>query len=52
MKDEIEILRYTSDKVAKYEATIESYKKKLGNMIIAYIYFLQCMCDKIDSYAI
>ena len=29
LKDEVDILRETSDKVAKYEATIESYKKKL-----------------------
>ena len=34
VKDEIEILRYTSDKVAKYEASIESYKKKLGEDLI------------------
>ncbi|GBM65840.1 Protein Hook [Araneus ventricosus] len=30
MKDELDVLRHTSDKVNVYEATIESYKKKLG----------------------
>ena len=29
LKDEVDILRETSDKVVKYEATIESYKKKM-----------------------
>ncbi|KAK7503948.1 hypothetical protein BaRGS_00004680 [Batillaria attramentaria] len=32
MKDELDILRHTSDQVAKYEATIETYKKKLEEM--------------------
>lgn len=32
MKDELDILRHVSDQVAKYEATIESYKKKLEEM--------------------
>merc|ERR1712183_73064 len=32
LKDEVDILRETSDKVAKYEATIESYKKKLEDV--------------------
>ncbi|KAG1697893.1 Protein Hook [Nymphon striatum] len=32
LKDEIDILRHTSDKVEKYELTIESYKKKLEDM--------------------
>ena len=30
LKDEIDILRHTSDKVTKYEQTIDTYKKKLG----------------------
>ena len=30
LKDEMDILRHTQDKVARYEATIEAYKKKLG----------------------
>ncbi|KAJ8306098.1 hypothetical protein KUTeg_016643 [Tegillarca granosa] len=29
LKDELDVLRHTSEQVAKYEATIESYKKKL-----------------------
>ncbi len=29
LKDEVDILRDAADKAAKYEATIESYKKKL-----------------------
>ncbi len=29
LKDEVDILRETADKVSKYEATIESYKKKM-----------------------
>lgn len=32
MKDELDVLRHTSDKVSVYEATIESYKKKLEDM--------------------
>jgi len=32
LKDEVDILRETSDKVSKYEATIESYKKKMEEM--------------------
>ena len=32
LKDEVDILRETSDKVQKYEATIESYKKKMEEM--------------------
>ena len=32
LKDEVDILRETSDKVQKYEATIESYKKKLEEL--------------------
>ncbi|CAL1281626.1 unnamed protein product [Larinioides sclopetarius] len=32
MKDELDVLRHTSDKVNVYEATIESYKKKLEDM--------------------
>ena len=31
LKDEMDVLRHTQDKVARYEATIEAYKKKLGN---------------------
>jgi len=37
LKDEMDVLRHTQDKVARYEATIEAYKKKLGrcpNIII------------------
>ena len=30
LKDEMDVMKHTTDKVAKYEATIESYKKKLG----------------------
>ena len=32
LKDEVDILRETADKATKYEATIESYKKKLEDM--------------------
>lgn len=32
LKDEVDILRETSEKVAKYEATIETYKKRLEEM--------------------
>ncbi|XP_070195430.1 protein Hook homolog 3-like isoform X2 [Littorina saxatilis] len=32
MKDELDILRHVSEQVPKYEATIESYKKKLEEM--------------------
>ncbi|XP_057300171.1 protein Hook homolog 3-like [Hydractinia symbiolongicarpus] len=32
LKDEMDILRHTQDKVARYEATIEAYKKKLGEL--------------------
>ncbi|KAH0540203.1 protein Hook homolog 3 [Cotesia glomerata] len=32
LKDEIDALRETADKVAKYELTIDSYKKKLEDM--------------------
>ncbi|XP_015904868.1 protein Hook homolog 3 isoform X2 [Parasteatoda tepidariorum] len=32
MKDELDVLRHISDKVNVYEATIESYKKKLEDM--------------------
>jgi len=32
LKDEVDILRETSDKVAKYEGIIETYKKKLEEM--------------------
>ncbi|KAK3090840.1 hypothetical protein FSP39_015087 [Pinctada imbricata] len=32
LKDELDILRHTSEQVAKYEATIESYKKKLEEL--------------------
>ncbi|XP_070564439.1 protein Hook homolog 3-like isoform X3 [Ptychodera flava] len=32
LNDELDILRHTSDKVAKYEATLESYKKKLEEL--------------------
>ena len=31
-QDEVDILRETSDKVSKYEAAIESYKKKMEEM--------------------
>ena len=31
-QDEVDILRETSDKVVKYESTIETYKKKLEEM--------------------
>ena len=30
LKDEVDVLRHSSDKLAKYESTIETYKKKLG----------------------
>lgn len=32
LKDEVDALRETADKVAKYELTIESYKKKMEDM--------------------
>merc|ERR1719445_1892328 len=32
LKDEVDILRETSDKVVKYEGIIETYKKKLDEM--------------------
>lgn len=32
LKDEIDVLRETADKAAKYESTIEMYKKKLEDM--------------------
>lgn len=32
LKDEVDILRETSDKVDKYEATIEAYKKKMEEL--------------------
>ena len=32
LKDEVDILRETADKAAKYEATIESYKKKMEEL--------------------
>ncbi|XP_022087313.1 protein Hook homolog 3-like isoform X2 [Acanthaster planci] len=32
LKDEMDELRHTSDKVAKYESTIETYKKKLEDL--------------------
>ncbi|KAK2189347.1 hypothetical protein NP493_109g07060 [Ridgeia piscesae] len=32
LKDEIDILRHSADKVTKYEATIESYKKKIQEL--------------------
>ncbi|XP_013415210.1 protein Hook homolog 3 isoform X2 [Lingula anatina] len=32
LKDELDVLRHTSDKVIRYETTIESYKKKLEEM--------------------
>merc|ERR1711962_1634404 len=32
LKDEMDVLRHTQDKVARYEATIEAYKKKLGEL--------------------
>lgn len=32
LKDEVDILRETADKVVKYESTIQSYKKKLEEL--------------------
>ncbi|XP_064625842.1 protein Hook homolog 3-like [Lineus longissimus] len=32
LKDEVDVLKHHSDKVAKYEATIDTYKKKLEEM--------------------
>lgn len=32
LKDELDILRETAEKVSKYEANIESYKKKLEEL--------------------
>ena len=32
LKDEMDVLRHTSDKAVKYEATIETYKKKLEDL--------------------
>ncbi|XP_038075290.1 protein Hook homolog 3-like isoform X2 [Patiria miniata] len=32
LKDEMDVLRHTSDKVSKYESTIETYKKKLEDL--------------------
>lgn len=32
LKDEMDVLRHTQDKVTRYEATIEAYKKKLGEL--------------------
>ena len=32
LKDEVDILRETSEKVGKYEGIIETYKKKLDEM--------------------
>ena len=32
LKDEIDVLRHSSDKAVKYEATIETYKKKLEDL--------------------
>lgn len=32
LKDEVDILRETADKVEKYEATIQSYQKKLEEL--------------------
>lgn len=32
LKDEVDVLRETADKVTKYELTIESYKKKMEDM--------------------
>jgi len=32
LKDEMDVLRHTQDKVAKYEATIEMYKRKLEEL--------------------
>ncbi|XP_040067519.1 protein Hook homolog 3 isoform X1 [Ixodes scapularis] len=32
LKDELDVLRHTSDKVEHYEATIETYKKKLEDL--------------------
>ncbi|CAH1774314.1 unnamed protein product [Owenia fusiformis] len=32
LKDEVDILRHTADKVAKYESTIETYKKRLEEL--------------------
>ena len=30
LKDELDVLRHTAEQVVKYEAQIESYKKKMG----------------------
>lgn len=40
LKDEMDILRHTQDKVARYEATIESYKKKLGTLAFYFVRFI------------
>lgn len=32
MKDEMDVLRHTSDKASKYEMAIETYKKKLEDL--------------------
>ncbi|XP_065674385.1 protein Hook homolog 3 isoform X2 [Hydra vulgaris] len=32
LKDEIDVMRHTQDKVTRYEATIEAYKKKLAEL--------------------
>ncbi|XP_041357301.1 protein Hook homolog 3-like isoform X2 [Gigantopelta aegis] len=34
LKDELDVLKHTSEQVAKYESVIESYKKKLEDMSI------------------
>ena len=40
MKDELDILRHVSDQVSKYESTIDSYKKKLGELFFFNFIFL------------
>ena len=32
LKDELDVLRHTAEQVVKYEAQIESYKKKMGRI--------------------
>ena len=34
LKDELDVLRHTAEQVVKYEAQIESYKKKMGREIL------------------
>ena len=47
LKDELDVLRHTAEQVVKYEAQIESYKKKMGKILK--VCFME-KCNKITMF--